>query len=120
MGEIIDLLEGGSARRESVSGTSRIVGPHGDKLRGEDENPAQEHRRSGPDSFIFDLSEKGFAPEKICKTLDFEGHKTPQHRRCKWRHLSWSDAYGKPRFQTSVRKYISTARRRERERRQTG
>ena len=32
------------------------------------------------DSFIFDLSEKGFDPEQVCKTLHFEGYKTPQKK----------------------------------------
>ena len=71
-------------------------------------------------SFIFDLSEKGFNSERICKKLEFEEYKTPQNKRCKWRHLSWFAAYNSTRFRNSVRKYISTACSRERKRRQTG
>ena len=82
--------------------------------------PQGSDNRNALDSVIFDLSEKDLAPETMCETLDFKGYETPQNRRCKWRHSSWSDAYRTPRFQNSVRKYISTALRRERERRQTG
>ena len=113
--------------QRSRLGVAQHSVPEGDKAEPDEEptGPALgakqiiDKHRNALESFIFDLSEKGLGPEQVCKQLDLEGHKTPRNRRCNWRHLSWPDAYGNDWFRKSVRKYISTALRRERERRQT-
>ena len=66
-------------------------------------------------SFIFDAKEKGLSHEKICADLD--GREIPTPQKSKWSHLSWSQAYSNERFNSSVRKYISTATLREQSRR---
>lgn len=66
-------------------------------------------------SFIFDAKEKRLSHEKICADLD--GREIPTPQKSKWSHLSWSRAYSNERFNSSVRKYISTAILREQTRR---